>query len=207
MSSVAPKAATTGEAEVSEDAGRLIADKPMLIYITADDTTNVMTRKLEDISLKDERVGIGAKFFKCIKITEGNAAQDRLLKEHGKSVPRVIFMKRNYEVIGVAEKKKLSASKLNKLMAKLAKAEYKSGFSSMVSKYAKLLNELDRLDDVRARLAADSKRYNENPRKYATKLKKLAKEKAAFDKQMEAWKASEAKLLELKLIEKRPAAS
>lgn len=179
----------------------------MLIYVAADDTTNEFTRKLEDISFKDERVAIGAKFFRCVKISAGNAEQDRLLKEHGKGAPRLILMKRNYEVIKVIAGKKLSASRINKAMAKLAKAEYTNSFSTMLSKYAKLLNELDRFDDIKNKLAADSERYNANPKKYASKLKKLAKEQLKFDKQMEAWKAAEAKLLELKLVEARPAAS
>lgn len=204
---MAPKAASTGDAQASESAGRLVADKPMLIYVTAEDATSVATRKLEDISFKDERVAIGAKFFRCVKISAGDAAQDRLLKEAGKATPRLILVKRNYEVIKVLEKKRLSASKVQAAMAKLAKAEYKSSFSTMLSKYAKLLNELDRLDDVRAKLAADSTRYNADPKKYATKLKKLAKQQLAYDKSMEEWKASEAKLLELKLVEARKSVS
>ena len=44
-------------------------------------------------------------------------------------------------------------------------------------------------------------------RDHIRKLKKLAKEQAKFDKQMEAWKAAEAKLLELKLVEARPGTS
>jgi len=204
---VAPKAASTGDALASEGSGRLVADKPMLIYVTAEDATSVATRKLEDISFKDERVAIGAKFFRCVKISAGDAAQDRLLKEAGSATPRLILVKRNYEVIKVLEKKRLSASKVQAAMAKLAKAEYKSSFSSMLSKYAKLLNELDRLDDVRAKLAADATRYNADPKKYATKLKKLAKQQLAYDKSMEEWKANEAKLLELKLVEARKSVS
>jgi hypothetical protein len=207
MSSVAPKAAATGDAQASESDGRLVAEKPMLVYVTAADDTDVFTRKLEDISLKDERVAIGSKFFRCVKISADSAAQDRLLKEHGKSAPRLILVKRNYEVVGVIESKKLSPSRINKAMAKLAKEEYTNSFSTMLGKYAKLLNELDRLDDVRSKLAADSTRYNEDPKKYAAKLKKLAKEQSAFEKSMEEWKAEEAKLLELKLVETRPATS
>jgi len=179
----------------------------MVIYVTSDDATNAAVRKLEDIAFKDERIGIGAKFFRCVKVSPANAAEDRLLKAHGKSSPRLIFVKRNYEVVKVLEGKSLSASKINKAMGKLAKAEYKNSYGSMQSKYAKLLNELDRLDDIRATITADQKRYAEKPKKYRSKMKKLAAKKAEYDKKMEAWTASEAKLLELKLVEPRPAAS
>ena len=49
--------------------------------------------------------------------------------------------------------------------------------------------------------------FNADPKKYATKLKKLAKAQLAFDKSMEEWKANEAKLLELKLVEARKSVS
>ena len=173
----------------------------MVIYITADDSTNSRVRKLEDIAFKDERVGIGSKFFRLVKVTESNAAQDRLLKEHGKSAPRLLFVKRNYEVVKVLEGKAMSASKINKAMGKLAKSEYKNSFSSMQSKYAKLLNELDRLDGIRTTLAADAKRYNADPKKYKAKLKKLAKKQAEYEQKMADWKLSEAAVLEFKLKE------
>ena len=179
----------------------------MVIFVTSDDESNSNVRKLEDISFKDERVGIGSKFFRCIKISEGDAAQDRLLKKAGKATPRLVFLKRNYEVVAVLERRSLSASKINKAMAKLAKTEYKSSYRSMLSKYAKLLNELDRLDDKRTKLAADEARYASNPRKYKSKQKKFLKEKAKFDQEMDAWRKAEAALLEFKLKNPRPAAT
>jgi hypothetical protein len=202
-STIAPQAAATGEAK-AETAAR-IAKRPMLIYVTKDDATDTDVRKLEDVCFKDERVGIGAKFFRCIKISEADAMQDRLLKEAGKKSPRLLFVQRDYKVLKVLEDKSLSASKINKAMAKLAKAEYKTSYSSMLSKYAKLLNELDRLDDIRTTIAADEKRYASDPRKYKGKMKKLAKKKAEYEKAMDAWKKSEAALLEFKIKEVRPA--
>ncbi|MHC4953077.1 MAG: hypothetical protein ACYTGZ_04245 [Planctomycetota bacterium] len=175
----------------------------MVIYVTSDDATNSHVRKLEDIAFKDERIGIGAKFFRCVKVSAANAAEDRLLKEHGKKSPRLIFVKRNYEVVKVLEGKSMSASKINKAMAKLAKAEYKTSYGTMQSKYAKLLNELDRLDDVRATIAADEKRYAANPKKYKSKIKKLAKKKAEYEKDMDGWKKSEESLLVFKPKEAR----
>lgn len=204
-SSIAPQAASTGEAEAKQDAGSRVAKRPMLIYVTSDDATNTQVRKLEDICFKDERVGIGAKFFRCVKISEADALQDRLLKEHGKKAPRLILVKRDYGVVKVLEGKALSASKLNKALAKLAKSEYKTSYSAMLSKYAKLLNELDRLDDVRATIVANEKRYAANPKKYKSKLKKLAKKKAEYEATMKEWKANEAALLQFKSKDVRPA--
>ena len=195
-SEVAPKAATTGDAAADATAGRRYAERPMLVYVTSDDATDTLTRKLEDVGFADERVGIGSKFFHCIKVTNGNALQDRLLKDHGKTTPRLLFVKRDYTVIATLEKKKLKAGTIVKSMAKLAKSEYKDSFSSMVSKYGKLLNELDRLEGVRGQISEMERKLKEKPS--ASKEKKLEKEKAEYDKSMDTWKKKEEKLLAFK---------
>jgi len=179
----------------------------MVVYVTTDDASNNDVRKLEDVCFTDERVAIGAKFFRCVKISAADAAQDRLLKEHGDEAPRLLFVKRDYEVVRVLEDRRLSASKINKAMEKLCRAEYRNRYGSMQSKYAKLLNELDRLDDVRAKLAADAERYNSDPKRYRSKLKRLAKDQEEHKEEMDAWKKAESELLEFKLKGTRPSSA
>jgi hypothetical protein len=196
-STVAPQAATTGDAQAADAAaGSMFAERPMLIYVTSDDATDSTTRKLEDVAFADERIGIGTKFFMCVKVTSGNALQDRLLKETGESTPRLVFVTREYKVLATLDEKKLKPGTIVKTMAKLAQAEYKDNFSSMVSNYAKLLNELDRLDGVRTQNEEAAKKLQEKPN--ASKQKKLEKDVAEYEKSMEAWKKSEEKLLEFK---------
>ena len=196
-SSVAPQAAATGDAQAADaEAGKRYAERPMLVYVTSDDATDSVTRKLEDVAFADERIGIGSKFFRCVKITAGNALQDRLLKDNGDSTPRLLFVKRDYTVVATLEKKKLKPGTIVKSMAKLARGEYKDNFSSMVSNYAKLLNELDRLDGVRAQNAETARKLKEKPS--ASKQKKLEKDIAEYEKKMEDWKKAEEKLLAFK---------
>ena len=178
----------------------------MLVYVTSDDATDSVTRKLEDVAFADERIGIGSKFFRCVKITAGNALQDRLLKDNGDATPRLLFVKRDYTVVATLEKKKLKPGTIVKSMAKLARTEYKDSFSSMVSKYGKLLNELDRLDGVRAQNAETARKLKEKPN--ASKAKKLEKDIAEYEKKMEDWKKAEEKLLAFKAKPiKKPAAA
>jgi hypothetical protein len=194
-SEVAPSAASTGTAVANVEAQKRVADKPMLIYITSDDNTGAYTRKLEDVCFPDERVAIGSKFFKCIKITTGNALQDRLLTKHGKSSPRLLLVTRDYKVLSVLEGKKISSGKLVKAMSNLARKEYKTSFDSMVSGYAKLLNELDRLEGEKALLADKVKRADGNK----AKLAKIARSQTKYEKNVKKWEASEKKLLTFKL--------
>ena len=58
-------------------------------------------------------------------------------------------------------------------MKVLCRAEHKTNYDATQSKYAKLLNELDRLDDERALLAAAEERYSADPKKYKSKLSAL----------------------------------
>ena len=97
-SEVAPRAAATGDANADANAGKRYADRPMLIYVMSDDATDTIQRKLEDIAFADERVGIGSKFFHCIKMSAGNAMQDRLVNANGKATPRLLFVKRDFTV-------------------------------------------------------------------------------------------------------------
>ena len=194
-SSVAPVAASTGDATDNKVAQKAVADKPMLIYVTSDDNTDSYTRKLEDVCFPDERVAIGSKFFKCIKITTGNALQDRLITKHGKSTPRLLLVTRDYKVLSVLEGRKISSGKLVKAMSGLVRKEYKNSFDSMVSGYGKLLNELDRLEGEKALLADKVKRAEGNK----AKLAKIARARTKYEKSVTKWEASEKKLLAFKL--------
>jgi predicted nuclease with TOPRIM domain len=202
QSTVAPTAAATGDAEAKDAAvGRRHAERPMLVYVMSDDNTDSATRKLEDVCFADERVGIGSKFFDCIKITAGDAMQDRLISKHGKDTPRLLMVTRDYNVKDVLSKKKLSSGKIVRGMSKLTKSEYKTSFDKMVSNYAKLLNELDRLEGKKGQIADSIKRASGNK----SKLKKAEREQAEYEKAMDEWKKAEAKLLGFKLKEmKKP---
>ena len=90
LNEIAPQAVTTGETEENAEEAKqtgMRAEKPMLVYVTSDDPTDKITRKLEAIVFANEKVGLGVKFFDTIKITHGDSLQDRILKEHGRGPP------------------------------------------------------------------------------------------------------------------------
>ena len=177
------------------------ADKPMMIYVTDDDATSKLTRKLEDVVFANEQLSIGTKFFDTIKVSAGNALQDRMLKEAGRGTPRIIFMTRDYKVTKVHGKSRLSAGKLIKSMKLLARKEYKSSFEKMVRGYGKLLNDLDRLEGKRARIADMRARLQAKPS--PSREKKLAREEKKYQKDMDDWREREQKVLEFKSRESK----
>ncbi len=173
-----------------------IADKPMMVLVTDPDPTSKQMRKLEDVVFKNESLAIGTKFFNAIRISEADAARDRILSEAGKYAPRIIFLRRDYTVSGVVNKHSLKARKITGQMRKLVKKTYVNSFDKMVKGYIKLLTKLDGLESVRQRLADKRSRLNGSTNKSA--LKKLDRDIKKYDKEMEKWRAQEEKLLTFK---------
>jgi hypothetical protein len=203
LTEISPKAATTGE-ETEADAApsaAMYAVRPMLVYIPSDDPSDKTTIKLEQVVFKDERVAIGSKFFDTIKVSAGDAAEDRILKTK-KRVPRMVFLKRDYTVDSVLQQRQLTAGKILKAMKSLVKKEYVNSFDKMLKGYTKLLNELDRLEGRKTQLADMRNRLagKRNP----SKEKKLARMEAEYKADRDAWVAKEKQVLELQTKDKAP---
>ena len=198
MDSVAPRGVSTGQSgEATEQAAQAMrAERPMLVYVTSDDPTDKMTRKIESVVLASETVSVGAKFFNTIKVSQGSALQDRILKDAGKGTPRFVLLDRDYKVAKVLQKSGISGGKLIKAMKLLARKEYKTSFDKMVRDYIKLLNQLDRLEGVKAKIADDRQRLSAKPN--ASKEKKVQRKEKEYNADMETWSKKEAKLLELR---------
>jgi hypothetical protein len=177
------------------------AARPMMVYVPSDDPTDKTTRKLEQVVFKNEKLGVGAKFFDTIKVSAGDALQDRILKTKTR-VPRIVFLERDYTVHAVLQQRQLTPGKIVKAMKSLVRKEYVNGFDTMVKDYIKLLNELDRLEgrktqlaDARARLAG---------RNNSAKAKKLARLEAEYKADRDAWVEKEKQVLELQTRDQQP---
>lgn len=173
----------------------------MIVYVPSDDPTDRMTVKLEQTVFKDERLGVGAKFFDTIKVSAGDALQDRILKEKTR-VPRLVFLERDYSVHAVLQQRQLSPGKILKAMKSLVRKEYVSSFDKMLKEYTKLLNELDRLEGKRTQLSDMRARLADKPN--PAKAKKLARQEAEYKAERDAWVEKEKEILALKTKDQEP---
>jgi hypothetical protein len=171
------------------------ATRPMIVYVPSDDPTDKTTRKLEQVVFKNEKLGVGAKFFDTIKVSAGDALQDRILMTKTR-VPRMVFLKRDYSVHAVLQQRQLSPGKIIKAMKSLVKKEYENSFDQMVKDYIKLLNELDRLEGRKTQLTDTRARLAGKPN--ASKAKKLARQEAEYKAERDAWIEKEKQILALK---------
>ncbi|MHC4550201.1 MAG: hypothetical protein ACYTEZ_15635 [Planctomycetota bacterium] len=169
------------------------AAKPMMVYVTSDDPTDKVTRKLEQIVFKNEKLGVGAKFFDTIKVSAGDALQDRILKEHGRFTPRLLFLGRDYTVHAVLRKSQLTPGRILRAMKSVVRKEYVNSFDQMVKGYIKLLNELDRLEGRKTQLADMRARLQGKPNR--AKAKKLERKEQEYLEDRDAWTAKEREIL------------
>lgn len=173
----------------------------MMVYVPSDDPTDKTTNKLEQVVFKNEKLGVGAKFFDTIKVSAGDALQDRILKTKTR-VPRMVFLRRDYSVHAVLQQRQLTAGKIIRVMKSLVRKEYVNSFDRMVKDYIKLLNELDRLEGRKTQLADTRARLAGKPNR--SKAKKLARQEAEYKAERDAWIEKEKKVLELKIKDQEP---
>ncbi len=200
MNEVAPTAATTGDSEESSESNTaMVAEKPMMVFIMHSDPTHKMMNRLESVVFANEQFSVGTKFFDTIRISEANAARDRVLAEATKrrSAPHIVFLSRQYKVLKVLSGKGISAGKVVKAMKIVSKKTYANSFQKMVKGYIKLLNKLDQLEGTKQRLADGRARLSRKPN--PSKAKKLERDEKEYQKAVDKWNENEAKLLEFKV--------
>ena len=148
--------------------------------------------KLEGVVFKDEKVALGMKAFRRIKMHPEAVAADPLLKGHGKAVPRMLLIDPVNVKISVLEKGRLKTSKLYKAMGKVASKVFKEKLDKVVKTHLNLLTEQDQLANAEKVLSGKVARLKDN----AKKLKKVKKEQEEVrtkladirKKQAELWK-------------------
>ena len=206
MSRVAPQAETTGGELISEEEAEavntaLISDKPLWVYVEDEGQNESLNRKIRDVVLAQEKVGVGSKFFKCVKVSAADAERDPILSKAGKRTPRMIFLDRQFKVIAVLQGRQISQGKLRTAMTRVVGKSYKNKFRSMTREYIKLLNLLDRLDSDRRNIDTLRARVQgESGKASRRKLeKKLAKKEGEYDKEMKEWEGREQKVLAFRL--------
>jgi hypothetical protein len=207
-SELSPSAPTTGESSEEATVERqqsATSDKPLMVYVMSDDPTDSATRMLDSVAFAKEQVGVGSKFFNAIKMTTGDAAQDRIIKEAGRQVPRIVFLDRRYKVINVLEGNELSGGGIVKAMQQVVSKEYVNNFDAMVKSYISLLNDLDRLESKKEAIEDQKRRLAEKPNK--SKEAKIARDEAEYKAEMTEFETKEKKILELKIKggEEKPA--
>jgi hypothetical protein len=156
---------TGGGSEVQEPAP---AEKPMLVWIQ-DPEDEEADQKIARVVLDPDKLRVACAYFSCIKVSAEVAAEDAILSDAGKKLPRMVLITRDWDVAKVLEGK-ISSSKLYGAMKKAASKSYKGNFDKNVKSVIKILGELDKIANEKERIA--DKEKDAKP----AEAKKLAKQ-------------------------------
>ena len=135
---------TTKKVE-SEELSLKWGDKPVVVYVCDESAGCEGFDKLEEVVLKDEKVALGMRGFKTVKMHPEHAELDPLLAGKGKAVPRMLLVDPIKMKVKVLEKNKLKASGLYGAMKQVSGKVYKEKLDKVVKSHIKLLGEQDQL--------------------------------------------------------------
>ena len=183
------------DAEAAEASPLRWSDKPIVVYV-CDEAACDGFDKLEEVVLKDEKIGLGMKAFRRVKMHPDDVENDELLAGKGKEVPRMLIIEPVKLKISVLEKGKLKTSKLYKSMQKASDKFYKQKLDKIVKAHLKLLTEQDQLANAEktlqqklGRLAGeDGKKAKKDLEKAKAEMEKVREELAGIkSKAKELW--------------------
>ena len=148
--------------------------------------------KIEDIVLKDEKVALGMKAFRTVRMHPDHAAEEPLIAGEGSTVPRMVFVEPTKMKVTVLEEKKIKASALYSSMKRVAAVFYKEKLDKVVKSHLKILGEQDKLANEERNLASRKERLEGDDAKAKAleeELAALQAEKAELRrKKLEIWK-------------------
>ena len=167
-------------AEASDASVLKWTDKPLLVYVCADGTCED-AEKFESLTLKNDKVALGTRAFRCLRMTPEEVLEEPVLADAGKTVPRLVFLDPVKMKTKVVETKDLKASKVFKTMKSSAASFWKEKLDGLVKKHLKLLTEQDGIVNAQKTLAGKQARAEEG----SAKAKKIDAELAELEQELE----------------------
>ena len=147
-------------------------DKPILVYVCDDTAQCADSEKFEEIVLADEKVALGVRAFRTIRMNPSQVDADAILADNGKTTPRVLLVDPVKVKVKVLETKDLKASKLFKAMKSTSNKFWKEKLDKVVKEHMSLLTEQDQLANAEKTLADKASRAADDEKK----LKKVKEE-------------------------------
>jgi hypothetical protein len=189
--SQAPAPVVTGEDADETPVPAAKPTRPVIAWVTDGGSE---FDKLEEVVFKTEKIALGLKAFRTVKLSSEDAEQDPLLAGKGTEVPRILVVDAESKVRAL-EKNRLTATGLFDAMKKSASTFYTESLDKIVKEHLKILTEIDKLSDVEALLSskeAKLKQEGASDKEMAEVKKDLEEARKQLEdlaaKQREIWK-------------------
>jgi hypothetical protein len=137
-----------------------VADKPFLVLVV-EDGGGEETDKIEGVILKDERIALGAKAFRAVRMSPEDASNDPILSKNGKHTPRFVLVSADYKSVTVLEDNRLSISAIWDGMKSHAGKFYAASLETTVKEMRSLMLDYDKIDGERTILTAKMEKLKE----------------------------------------------
>jgi hypothetical protein len=179
--------------EESKPTTPAVADKPFLVLV-AEEGGGEEFDKIQGVILKDERIALGAKAFRAVRMSPEDASSDPILSKNGKHVPRFVIVSADYDTVTVLEDNRLSISAIWDGMKSHASKFYASNLETTVKEMRSLMIDYDKIDGERTILTAKMEKLKEKKgsdaeiKEVETKLAKIEeRQKKAEEKEKTLW--------------------
>lgn len=150
---------TTGMTE-EESAKASRAERPFLVFIHDPESEKATD---DDKVFQDERVAVGARFFDCVRVSKGDAAEDRLLASFAPKAPILVLVRPNYEV-AASHAARFNASKLFDAMCATMKKDYKNCVATVLKAQKDIEKERASLEREKEKLAKLEEESKDSPK-------------------------------------------
>ena len=193
----------TGEGTEKDDKSEAqLLDKPMFIYVT-DGGTEGAHDKIDNVVLDDNKVLVGMKAFKCVKMSPSDVNDDPALSGRSKDDRYFLFVSRDLSKVTVVDGSKMKAKNVYNAMKKHASKEYKTKFDKNVKATLKLLLEFDKINNATKVLKEKKARLGSDISKGESK--KIEKELAELEERQKEADAKRDELFTFELKTKKAA--
>jgi hypothetical protein len=172
------------------------ADRPFLVLV-ADAGGGDEVEKIDNVVLKDERIAIGSRAFRAVRMSPEDASSDPILSKAGKTAPRFVIVSADYKSTTVIEDNRLSISSLWDAMKAQASKFYANSLDATVKDMRELMREYDKIDGERTILTAKQEKLKEKKGSEAD-VKEVETKLAQIEERQSKAEAKEKTLWELK---------
>ena len=160
-------------------------DKPVVVYVCDEAAGCEGFDKLEEVVLKDEKVALGMKGFKTVKMHPDPRRRRPAARRQGQDRPAHDDRRPDQDEGQRLEKGKLKASTLFSAMKKASGKVYKEKLDKVVKTHLKLLNEQDKLTNAKKVLDQKAGRLSgEDGKKAEKELAEVKKESEEVAKEL-----------------------
>jgi hypothetical protein len=170
------------------------SSKPFFVVVAEADGDDV--QKIDSVILKDERVALGARAFRAVRLSPDDASADPVLAKAGKEPTRIVLVSADWKTVTTLEKNRLSASAAWDAMKSHASKFYGGNLDLTVKSMRSLMLEFDKIDGERTILQAKEDRLKEKNAAEA-ELEEVREKRAALEEKQKAAEEKERKLWDL----------